>query len=227
MTEQMEDNDVAVNLAAVKSRIRAAIDDGENPSATPAVIAVSKHQPVGRIELALRAGHRLFGENRVQEAQEKWPALKARYPDTELHLIGGLQTNKVEDALALFDVIQTLDRPKLAERLAAAMAKTGRGPRLFIQVNTGEEPQKSGVAPADLPALLALCREKLGLSIAGLMCIPPADDAPQRHFTLLRDLADRNGVEKLSMGMSNDYEIAARQGADYVRVGTAIFGGRG
>ncbi|BAI73267.1 hypothetical protein AZL_026290 [Azospirillum sp. B510] len=194
------------------------------------LVAVSKTHPAEAVEEALAAGQRVFGENRVQEAKAKFPALKERFADLELHLIGPLQTNKVKDAVALFDVIQTLDRPKLAEALAAEMAKemakTGRRPRCLIEVNTGEEPQKAGIAPAEVEAFLADCRDRLGLPVTGLMCIPPVDEEPAMHFALLAEMARRLDLPEISMGMSGDYETAVRFGATHVRVGTAIFGSR-
>ncbi len=218
--------DVAGNLAVVKERIKKAMADVEQPGSAPEIVAVSKGHDVAAISKALMAGHRRFGENRVQEAQEKWPDLLGSYPDVALHLIGGLQSNKVDEAVALFDVIESLDRPRLARRLANAMAKLDRKPRLYIQVNVGEEPQKGGVSLKDLPALLDLCRKELGLEIDGLMCIPPKGDDPALYFALLAKLARRHGLTKLSMGMSADYEVAAAMGASSVRVGTAIFGER-
>lgn len=191
----------------------------------PVLIAVSKTQDDATLEEALSAGQRVFGENRVQEAKSHWEARRGRFPDLELHLIGPLQSNKAEDAVRLCDVIQTLDRPKLADALAAAIAKTGRTPRLLVQVNTGEEPQKAGVAPADLLALLDHAHSK-GLKIEGLMCIPPVGEPAGPHFALLAKLARAHGLPLLSMGMSADYELAARYGATHVRVGTALFGQR-
>ncbi|MFY8095258.1 MAG: YggS family pyridoxal phosphate-dependent enzyme [Niveispirillum sp.] len=219
-------NDVAANLAEIKTRIDRALAEGGRPAGTARLIAVSKVQPVAKLEAALAAGHRLFGENRVQEAKAKFPAARERYPDIELHLIGPLQTNKVKEAVALFDVIQTLDRPKLAAALAEEGRKRGRLPRLFVEVNVGDEPQKAGIAPADLSAFLAECRDVQGLTIDGLMCIPPADEEPAPHFALLCDLATRHGLAEVSMGMSGDFEKAVRMGASFVRVGTAIFGER-
>jgi len=175
---------------------------------------------------ALAAGQRAFGENRVQEAEAKWPALTAAHPDARLHLIGPLQRNKVRRAVTLFDVIETVDRPKLARALADEMARAGRRPACFIEVNTGEEPQKDGVVPREADAFIRECREALGLPIEGLMCIPPVDEEPSLHFALLREIARRNGLAKLSMGMSADFEIAIAFGATHVRVGTAIFGPR-
>ena len=175
----------------------------------------------------IAAGQRVFGENRVQEAQGKWPGLKAAHPDIELHLIGPLQTNKVKEAVALFDVIETVDRDRLAEALAKEIARQDRAPRLFVQVNTGAEPQKAGVLPEETAAFVARCRGAHGLAIEGLMAIPPIDEAPAPHFALLAKLAGELGVPKVSMGMSADYEIAIAQGATHVRVGSAIFGSRG
>ncbi len=187
--------------------------------------AVSKTQPEEAIEAALATGQRVFGENRVQEAQARWAGRREDYPDLELRLIGPLQTNKAADAVALFDVIETLDRPKLAEALATAAAGRGRQPRVLIQVNTGDEPQKAGVRAGDLDALVEQARG-LGLRLEGLMCIPPVEEAAGPHFALLRKLARRHGLETLSMGMSGDYETAIRFGATHVRVGSALFGER-
>ena len=189
------------------------------------LVAVSKVQPEPRIEAGLAAGQRVFGENRVQEAQKRWSTRRAAHPDLQLHLIGPLQTNKAEDAVALFDVIETLDRAKLARSLAKAMEKTGRRPDLLIQVNTGEEEQKAGVLPANLPGLLAPCTE-LDLPISGLMCIPPVDEPAGPHFAFLAKLAEAHGLSTLSMGMSADYETAIRFGATHVRVGSGFFGAR-
>lgn len=191
----------------------------------PVLVAVSKSQPEEAIEEMLATGQRVFGENRVQEAKTHWEGRRSIFPDLELHLIGPLQTNKAEEAVRLFDMIQTLDRPKLADALAAAMAKAGRRPRLLIQVNTGEEPQKAGVTPDGLASLVAYARSK-GLEPEGLMCIPPAEEPAGPHFALLAKLAKAQGLSVLSMGMSGDYALAARYGATHVRVGTALFGGR-
>lgn len=190
------------------------------------MVAVSKQQGDDRIEAALAAGQRVFGENRVQEAQTRWAARRALYPDLRLRLIGPLQTNKAEDALALFDAIDTLDRPKLAKALADAAQKLGRSPELLVQVNTGEEPQKAGVLPAEADAFIRAAREEFGLPVKGLMCIPPAEEEPAMHFALLAKIAARNGLSALSMGMSHDYETAVRFGATQVRVGSALFGER-
>ncbi len=217
---------VAENLALVQESIRsAALDAGRAPEDIR-LVAVSKTHPPDTIESALAAGHRLFGENRVQEAQAKWPALKQAYPDARLHLIGPLQSNKARAAVDLFDVIETVDRPKLARALARHMDDAGRRPDILIQVNTGDEPQKAGVSPADAGALITLARDELGLPVTGLMCIPPQDEEPSLHFAFLREIAKRHGLTELSMGMSADYEIAIPFGATLVRVGTAIFGAR-
>jgi PLP dependent protein len=191
----------------------------------PVLVAVSKTQPEAALTEMLATGHRVFGENRVQEAMAHWEGKRGNYPDLELHLIGPLQTNKAEDAVRLFDVIQTLDRPKLADALAAAMQKAGRRLRLMVQVNTGEEPQKAGVSPPELPALLAYAAAK-GLEVEGLMCIPPVGEPAGPHFALLAKLAREAGLKSLSMGMSSDYTLAARFGATHVRVGSALFGER-
>ncbi len=204
---------------------RAAADSGRDP-ASVTLVAVSKTFPAEAVEPVLAAGQRAFGENYVQEAKGKWPALKERYPDVELHLIGPLQSNKAKDAVALFDVIHTLDRPSLAEALAKAIAKTGEAPRLLVQVNTGEEPQKGGVMPDDVDAFVAACRERYRLKVEGLMCIPPESDPPSPHFALLHAFARRNGLSLLSMGMSVDYPAAIQLGATHVRIGSAIFGSR-
>jgi pyridoxal phosphate enzyme (YggS family) len=218
--------DIAANLAAIRSAIATQAQSVGRPADAVTLVAVSKVQPLEKLEAALAAGQRVFGENRVQEAKAKFPALRERYSDIELHLIGPLQTNKVKEAVALFDVIQTLDRPKLAAALAEEGRRQGRLPRLFVEVNTGEEPQKAGVTPAELPAFLAECRDQHGLNISGLMCIPPVDEEASLHFALLAELARRNNIPAISMGMSGDYELATRLGATHVRVGTAIFGER-
>ena len=190
------------------------------------LIAVSKTFDADAIRPALEAGHRVFGENRVQESQGKWPGLREQISDIELHLIGPLQSNKAADAVALFDVIHTVDREKIAKALASEISKQGKTPRLFVQVNTGEEPQKAGIAPKEAVTFVERCREVHGLEIEGLMCIPPADENPGPHFELLRKLAKQAGVDGLSMGMSGDYETAVQFGATHVRVGSAIFGAR-
>ncbi|MNS84170.1 hypothetical protein D3C72_1179840 [compost metagenome] len=210
----------------VRERIaKTCVAAGRDPSSV-ILTAVSKTQPDEALEAALAAGQRVFGENRVQEAQGHWADRRAALPDLELRLIGPLQTNKAVEAVALFDVIETLDREKLAAALAAAMAKTGRRPRILIQVNTGAEPQKAGVLPQDADVLIAAARDSHGLNLEGLMCIPPADEAPEPHFRLLAEIAARNGLSVLSMGMSGDYETAISNGATHVRVGSALFGER-
>jgi pyridoxal phosphate enzyme (YggS family) len=213
-------------LASILARIDAARKTALAPAPETRLVAVSKTHPAERIRLVLEAGHRIFGENRVQEAKAKWPQLRAEFSGIELHLIGPLQSNKAHEALELFDVIHSLDRPRLAEALRAEIDRTGRAPVLFIQVNTGEEPQKAGVAPQDAPAFIAYCREELRLPVEGLMCIPPAKEAPAPHFALLAKLAHAHGLSYLSMGMSADFELAIRFGATHVRVGSAIFGER-
>ncbi len=218
--------DVKANLAAIKGEIAAALKEAGRAPDAVTITAVSKQHHIDRIRPALEAGHRIFGENRVQEAMGKWPALRDEFPDIQIHLIGPLQTNKAKEAVAFFDVIETVDRPKLAATLAKEIEKQGRNPRLLIQVNTGEEAQKAGVAPADAAAFITDCRDRLGLAIAGLMCIPPAQDDPAPHFALLAKIAARNDLETLSMGMSADYAIAAQLGATHVRVGSGVFGPR-
>lgn len=218
-------SDVQKHLQEVKDQLSKALKEvGRGPQSCQ-LVAVSKNHDADHVRPALEAGHRVFGENRVQEAMEKWPSLKADYKDVELHLIGSLQSNKAADAVGFFDVIETVDRMKLARAIKKAMDDTGHKPRLYVQVNTGEEDQKGGVLPKDLPAFLADL-VTLGLHVEGLMCIPPTHEEPGLHFAFLHKLAKRHGVEKLSMGMSGDYQIAAQLGADYVRVGTAIFGTR-
>ena len=215
-----------VRLVEIKGRIeRAAQGVGRDPASLK-LIAVSKTFEAADILPVLDAGQRLFGENRVQEAQGKWPALKVRYPDLELHLIGPLQSNKAREAVALFDCIHTIDRPKIARVVAGEMAKQGKRLRLFVEVNTGEEPQKAGIMPRETAAFVAMCRDELKLEIAGLMCIPPVEEEPAVHFAFLAKLARELGLAELSMGMSADFETAVEFGATYVRVGSAIFGGR-
>ena len=214
-----------MGLAAIVARIRAAEASAGRAAGATRLIAVSKVQPAGRVETVLEAGHRLFGENYVQEAAGKWPAWKARFPGVELHMIGPLQTNKAKAAVELFDAIHTVDRPSLAEKLARLADSRGVSPQVFVQVNTGEEPQKAGVLPADADTFVAACRG-MGLPVMGLMCIPPegGDSAP--HFAMLRAMAERNGLAGLSMGMSGDFESAIAHGATHVRIGSAIFGER-
>ena len=213
------------NLAAILTRIDAARKAATLPAPATRLVAIAKTVDEDGIREALRAGQRLFGENRVQEAQKKYPPLKNDFPDLELHLVGPLQSNKVREAAALFDVIQSLDREKLVDALAAERDRSGKCPRLFVQVNTGEEPQKAGVFPRQAAALIAYAREK-SLPVEGLMCIPPADDDAAPHFALLQKIARDNGLKHLSMGMSGDFELAVKFGATHVRVGTAIFGSR-
>ena len=217
----------ADRLAEVRQHIAAAARAAGRDPAAVTLVAVSKTHGADRVRELLDAGQRVFGENRVQEAEEKFPALKAEYPDLKLHLIGPLQTNKSREAVALFDVIESVDRERLAATLAKEMARGGRRPDCYIQVNTGEEPQKAGVLPAELDAFVAACRDTHKLPIVGLMCIPPVDEEPALHFALLAKMAARNGLARISMGMSADYETAIRLGATHVRVGTALFGHRG
>jgi len=212
-------------LPEIRERIAAAAREAGRDPDDITLVAVSKVQPLERVEAVLAAGHRVFGENRVQEAAAKWPDLRTRYPDVRLHLVGPLQTNKVNQAVELFDVIETVDRPKLARKLADAFAARGRALPCYIEVNTGEEPQKAGIVPDELDGFVAECRG-LGLPVAGLMCIPPVDEEPALHFALLARLAERNGLAGLSMGMSADFETAIGQGATVVRVGSALFGPR-
>ncbi|WP_210496349.1 YggS family pyridoxal phosphate-dependent enzyme [Microvirga antarctica] len=222
----MSEHDTVAALKDVRAGIARAAADYERDPASVTLVAVSKLFPATAILPVLAAGQRVFGENYVKEAGEKWPALRERYPDVELHLIGPLQSNKARDAVQLFDVIETLDRPSLAEALAKEIARLGKAPRLLVQVNTGAEPQKGGVLPADLDGFLEACRSRYGLTVEGLMCIPPADDPPSPHFALLNSMAKRNGLETLSMGMSADYDPAIQLGATHVRIGSAIFGAR-
>ncbi len=217
---------IAASLARVRAQIAEAATAAARDPAEVTLVAVGKTHGAAYIEAALDAGQRIFGENRVQEAEGKFPAHKAAHEDLVLHLIGPLQTNKAREAVQLFDVIETLDRPKLARALAKEMDRLGRRPACYVQVNTGEEAQKAGVPPAGADALIALARDELGLPVEGLMCIPPFDDEPAPHFALLAEIAKRNRLAKLSMGMTADFEIAVRFGATHVRVGTAIFGAR-
>ena len=215
------------NLASVLARIAAAARAAKRDPAAVHLIAVTKTFDADDILPVLDAGHRLFGENRVQEAKAKWPALRERFAGIELHLIGPLQSNKTKEAVQLFDAIHTIDRPKIAEAIAGEMARQGKRLQLFVQVNTGEEPQKAGVAPREATSFLRLCREELKLEVAGLMCIPPHDEEPAIHFAFLAKLAQELGLKELSMGMSADFETAVAFGATYVRVGSQIFGHRG
>lgn len=219
--------DSVARLGAVMDTIHKAENAGDRQNGSVTLVAVSKTFDADHIRPVLAAGHKVFGENRVQEAQGKWPGLKQEYPDTELHLIGPLQSNKAKDAVALFDVIETIDRDKIAKAIAAEIAAQGRRPRLYVQVNTGSEPQKAGVDPRETVDFVKRCRSVHGLEIEGLMCIPPFDENPGPHFALLEKLANTARVEKMSMGMSGDYETAIAFGATSVRVGSAIFGARG
>jgi len=213
-------------LAAVRAEIARACRDAGRDVASVRLVAVSKTFAAEAIEPVIAAGQRVFGENRVQEAKAKWPPLIARHNVLELHLIGSLQSNKARDAVALFDAIHAVDRDSLAQELAKEITRQGRRPTLFVEVNSGAEPQKAGVLPQDADAFLAACRDRYGLTISGLMCIPPADEAPAPHFALTAKIARRNGLTLLSMGMSADFATAIAFGATHVRVGTAIFGGR-
>ncbi len=217
---------IAANLKEVEGLIASSAAAAGRDPAEVTLVAVSKIHPQSAVREALAAGHRTFGENRVQEAAEKYPALRAAFPDLRLHLIGPLQTNKVRDAVQLFDVIETVDRPKLAGALAKEAVHVGRDIDVMVQVNTGEEPQKAGILPADADDFIETCRATGGLAVRGLMCIPPMGEEPAMHFALLAELAKRHGLDELSMGMSADFEIAIRLGATHVRVGTAIFGHR-
>ena len=214
-------------LQQIRDRIRAACENAGRDPAEVMLLPVSKNHTADAVRELSYHNCRVFGENRVQEAEGKWPDLKARHPDVVLHLIGSLQSNKAEEAVALFDVIETVDRPKIARALAAAMEKAGRRLPVFLQVNTGEEPQKGGVVPGEVDALLACCRDDAGLDVRGLMCIPPIDEEPAMHFALVAELGKGCGLPWLSMGMSGDFETAIRFGATHVRVGTAVFGDRG
>ncbi|MBO1906063.1 YggS family pyridoxal phosphate-dependent enzyme [Microvirga sp. 3-52] len=222
----MSEYSAVEGLKQVQESIRrAASDHGRDPSGIT-LVAVSKTFPAEEIEPVLAAGQRVFGENYVQEAKAKWPRLRERFPDAELHMIGPLQSNKAREAVELFDVIHTLDRPSLAEALAKEIARSARKPCLLVQVNTGEEPQKGGVIPTEIDAFLEACHSRYGLQIEGLMCIPPAEDPPSPHFALLNTIAGRHGLPMLSMGMSADFDAAIQLGATHVRVGSAIFGAR-
>lgn len=214
-----------MSLKDIKDRISAAVAAAGRSEDTVTLVAISKVQPLERVEKVLDAGQKVFGENKVQEAASKWPDFRERYDGITVHLVGPLQSNKARQAMELFDVIETVDRSKLAKTLARLRDEGVRCPDLFVQVNTGEEPQKAGVLPTEADALIAECRE-LNLPLVGLMCIPPADEEPSLHFALLKKIADRNGLTGLSMGMSADFETAIAQGATHVRVGSAIFGER-
>lgn len=219
-------SDIPNNISEIQSSIHKLADEHGRDAAHINLIAVSKKQPEERIDEALSAGQRIFGENRVQEAFERWENRRKEYSDLELHLIGPLQTNKVKEAVALFDVIQSVDREKLARKLSSEMSAQGKNLPCFIQVNTGEEDQKSGIMPSDLEAFYKFCTEECALNIIGLMCIPPVDDPPAVHFAFLNKMAAKLGLQELSMGMSSDYELAIPLGATYIRVGTGVFGER-
>lgn len=220
------DDTAAEHLGAVRAEIADACRLAGRARDEVCLVAVSKTFPTEVILPVLAAGQRVFGENRVQEAHKKWPGLRERFADVKLHLIGPLQSNKAREAVALFDAIHTVDRPKIAAALADEMSRAGKALELFVQVNTGAEPQKAGVLPEEADAFIARCRSEFGLVLSGLMCIPPADDVPDPHFALLAEIAARNGLLGLSMGMSADFRAAIRQGATHVRVGSAIFGHR-
>lgn len=219
-------HDTVKHLNEVRDKIAAAEREAGRPTGSVTLVAVSKTFGPDDIRPVLAAGHRTFGENRVQEAEAKWPALRDEFPGIELHLIGPLQSNKASEAVALFDVIETVDRDKIAVELAKEMSRQGKAPQLYVQVNTGMEQQKAGVSPRDAVAFVKRCRDVHGLAIAGLMCIPPVEENPGPHFALLEKLGREAGVDKLSMGMSGDYDLAVRFGATSVRVGSAIFGAR-
>jgi pyridoxal phosphate enzyme (YggS family) len=218
--------DAAMALTTVREQIAAACRDAGRDPATVSLVAVSKTYDADAIAPVIAQGQRVFGENRVQEAKAKWPPLRAEHSDIELHLIGPLQSNKAREAVALFDAIHSVDRDSLCEALVKEIARHGRSPALFVQLNTGAEPQKAGVLPQDADAFIARCRDHHGLSISGLMCIPPLDDPPAPHFALTAKIAKRNGLAQLSMGMSADFTLAIELGATHIRVGSAIFGAR-
>jgi pyridoxal phosphate enzyme (YggS family) len=226
MNDAVTTTTLSSGLSAVRAEIGRACREASRDPATVTLVAVSKTFDAGAIEPVLAAGQKVFGENRVQEAQKKWPPLLASHPGLELHMIGPLQSNKAKEAVTLFDAIHSVDRASLCEALAKEIAKQGRRPRLFVEINTGAEPQKAGVLPQDADDFLTRCRDAYGLTIDGLMCIPPAQEAPAPHFALTAKVAKRNGLKLLSMGMSADYAVAIAMGATHVRVGSAIFGAR-
>jgi pyridoxal phosphate enzyme (YggS family) len=227
MPSDFAPSDSAARLAAVSAEIARACHDAGRDVSSVTLVAVSKTFGADAIEPVIEVGHRVFGENRVQEAKAKWPALQARHPGLELHLIGPLQSNKAKDAVALFDAIHSVDRPSLCEALAKEIGRQCRKPTLFVEINTGGEQQKAGVLPQDADAFLKTCRDDYGLTISGLMCIPPVNEAPGPHFALTAKIAARNGLKLLSMGMSADFVTAIELGATHVRIGSAIFGERG
>ena len=220
------ENQIASNLALVKSRLRDAEVSAGKQAGSVTLVAITKTQSMEAVRLLLNSGHKVFGENKVQEAIEKWQVLREHYEHIQLHMVGALQSNKSKQAVMCFDVIETLDRPSLARELSKHMDTQGRRPECFVQVNTGEERQKAGVLPKDADRFIKSCREEFNLPVTGLMCIPPAAEEPSPHFVFLAQIAHRNGLKNLSMGMSSDYLVAARFGATHVRVGTAIFGKR-
>jgi pyridoxal phosphate enzyme (YggS family) len=223
----MAGDDAAARLGAVREEIARACREAGRDATTVTLVAVSKTFAAEAIRPVIAAGQRVFGENRVQEAQGKWPALRDEFPELAVHLVGPLQSNKARDAVALFDAIHSVDRPSLCAALAKEIERQGRTPLLFVEINTGAEPQKAGVLPEDADAFLAACRDTYGLAISGLMCLPPLEEAPAPHFALTAKIAQRNGLDLLSMGMSADFSAAIAFGATHVRVGTAIFGERG
>ena len=218
--------DISKSFTRIRQNIDKVVDESDRSPNEITLIAVSKQQQEDRVDASLALGHRVFGENRVQEAQKRWSIRKCDYPDLRLHLIGPLQSNKAADAVRLFDVIHTIDRPKIAIAIAKEAAEQNKYIQCFIQVNTGDEPQKSGISPCDLSSFVDFCREEVGLPITGLMCIPPVDEEAAIHFGFLNTLASRNNLTGLSMGMSSDYEEAIRFGATHIRVGSALFGSR-
>jgi PLP dependent protein len=222
----MDQSGIAARLAEVKARISRAARDSRREACAVTLVCVAKTFGAEEVRPVLEAGERVFGENRVQEALRKWPELRLEYPDVELHLIGPLQSNKAREAVEFFDVIETVDRDKIAVALSREIARSKKQPRLYVQVNTGAEPQKAGVLPQDTDRFLGFCRKDLGLAISGLMCIPPVGEQASPHFALLNKIAARNGIATLSMGMSADFELAIQLGATHVRVGSAIFGTR-
>jgi hypothetical protein len=219
-------SEIADRMADIRSKIDRAARAVDRDPAQVALIAVSKKQPDDRVQAALDAGHRVFGENRIQEAQARWAQRRRRFPDLRLHLVGALQSNKTKEAVELFDAIHSVDRERVARALAREIAKQGRRPALLVQINTGEEPQKAGIAPGDADAFITWCRDDLELPVSGAMCLPPVDAEPAPHFALLAEIAARNRLSDLSMGMSGDYETAVQLGATHVRVGAALFGAR-
>mgnify|MGYP003341734330 FL=1 len=224
---QSNPEDIKNRYLSIRQAVQRSARDANRSEMDVTLVVVSKTFGPTEIEPVLLSGHRIFGENCVQESQGKWRNLKARFPDVELHLIGPLQSNKAKEAVDLFDVIETVDRPSIAEALSKELKKTDKRPRFYVQINTGEEPQKAGVAPRDADEFLKRCQTEWGLEISGLMCIPPFDEPPSPHFALLRKIAERNGLKTLSMGMSSDFEAAIQLGATHVRIGSAIFGHRG